>query len=148
MISLEVLRSFPYFAGVSHESLQAVAKIAEERHFEKGQTLFKDGDPSQGLYIVRHGQVDIVYGLAGGEARVVDTIVDGDLIGWSSLVEPYRSTATAIAREAGGAVWIEAKGIRSLCERDPVLGYHLLRALTGVLSRRLQGALIQLAAEG
>jgi len=146
MVSIETLRSFHYFAGVGNECLHAVAGIAEERHFKQGAILFKESDPSRGLYIVRQGQVDIVYRLRGGEGRVVDTVGGGDLIGWSSLVDPFRSTATAVARDAGSAVWIEATGIRTLCERDPTLGYHLLKALTEVLSRRLQGALVQLAA--
>lgn len=33
MVSIEVLRSFPYFAGVGGESLRAVAATAEERSF-------------------------------------------------------------------------------------------------------------------
>jgi CRP/FNR family transcriptional regulator, cyclic AMP receptor protein len=146
MVSIEMLRSCSYFAGVSNESLRAVAAFTEERHFIAGEVLFKEGDLSRGLYILRQGQVDIVYRLHGGEERVVDTVVAGDLIGWSSLVEPYRSTAIAVAREAGGAIWIAAAGIRDLCEKDHTLGYHLLKQLAGVLSRRLQGALVQLAA--
>jgi CRP-like cAMP-binding protein len=120
--------------------------MAEERDFRAGDILFKEGDLSRGLYILRQGQVDIVYRLHGGEERVVDTVVAGDLIGWSSLVEPHRSTATAMAREAGSAVWVAAAGIRDLCEKDTALGYHLMKQLTNILSRRLQGALVQLAA--
>ena len=96
MVSIEVLRSFPYFAGVSAESLKAVAAITEERAFPAGQPLFKEDDPARALYIVRAGQVDIVYQRHVDEGRVVDTVVAGDLIGWSSLVEPYRCTATAV----------------------------------------------------
>ena len=146
MVSIEILRSFPYFAGVNNETLKAVAAITEDRRFKAGEVLFKEGDPSRGLHILRQGQVDIIYRLHGGEERVVDTVVAGDLIGWSSLVEPYHSTAKAVAREAGEAVWIAAAGIRALCEKDHTLGYHLLKQLAGVLSRRLQGALVQIAA--
>lgn len=146
MISIEVLRSFPYFAGVSPESLKAVAAIAEERAFAAGQPLFKEGETAHALYIVRSGEVDIVYQRHVDEGRVVDTVVAGDLIGWSSLVEPHRCTATAVPRQAGRAVQIDAAGIRNLCERDHTLGYHLLKALAETLSHRLQGALVQLAA--
>ena len=148
MVSIEVLRSFPYFAGVSAESLKAVAAITEERAFSAGQPLFKEDDPARALYILREGQVDIVYQRHVGEGHVVDTVVAGDLIGWSSLVEPYRCTATAVPREAGRVVQIDAAGIRNLCEHDHTLGYHLLKELAGTLSRRLQGALVQLAAGG
>jgi CRP-like cAMP-binding protein len=148
MVSVEVLRSFPYFAGVSSASLKAVAEITEDRAFKTGEPLFTEGDPARALYILREGQVDIVYHVHVGGGRVVDTVVTGDLIGWSSLVEPYRCTATAVPRQAGRAVRIEAAGIRHLCERDHTLGYHLLKELAGTLSRRLRGALVQLAAGG
>ncbi|MGD8454355.1 MAG: cyclic nucleotide-binding domain-containing protein [Phycisphaerae bacterium] len=147
MVSIEVLRSFPYFAGVGAESLKAVAAITEERSLNVGEPLFAEGDEAPALFILRSGQVDIVYQAHIDEGRVVDTVVAGDLIGWSSLVAPYECTATAVPREPGTVVRIEARGIRELCERDHSLGYHLLKVLAGTLSRRLQGALVQLAAE-
>ena len=148
MVSIEVLRSFPYFAGVGADSLKAVAAAAEERPFKPGEPLFREGDIARALYILREGQVDIVYQLHEGEGRVVDTVVGGDLIGWSSVVEPYRCTATAVPRSFGRAVHIGAAAIRDLCDRDHTLGYHLLKELAATLSRRLQGALVQLAAGG
>jgi len=148
MVSIEVLRSFHYFAGVGGESLKAVAAAAEERPFKPGEPLFREGDLARALYILREGQIDIVYRLHEGEGRVVDTVVGGDLIGWSSVVEPYRCTATAVPRSFGRAVHIDAAAIRNLCDRDHTLGYHLLKELAATLSRRLQGALVQLAAGG
>jgi CRP/FNR family transcriptional regulator, cyclic AMP receptor protein len=148
MVSIEVLRSFPYFAGVSTDSLKAVAAVTEERAFAAGEPLFKEGDPARALYILRAGQIDIVYQRHSDEGRVVDTVVAGDLIGWSALVAPYCCTATAVPREPGRIVRIDAVGIRNLCDRDHTLGYHLLNALADTLSHRLQGALVQLAAGG
>jgi len=146
MVSVELLRSFPYFAGVGSESVKAVAAIADERDFQSGEALFREGDPARYLYILRQGQVDISYRLHGGKERVVDTVVGGELLGWSAVVEPHRSTATGVAREAGRAIYIDAAGIRRLCEQDPVLGYRLFTQVARMLSSRLQGARVQLAA--
>ncbi|MBK9126386.1 MAG: cyclic nucleotide-binding domain-containing protein [Phycisphaerales bacterium] len=146
MVSVEVLRSIPYFAGVGAESLRAVAAIADERDFPAGRPVFSEGEPAEALYILRAGEVDIVYQHNLDEGRVVDTVVAGDLIGWSALVQPHRCTATAIPRVASRAVRIDAGGIRNLCDLDHTLGYHLLRELAATLSHRLQGALVQLAA--
>jgi CRP/FNR family cyclic AMP-dependent transcriptional regulator len=148
MVSVEVLRSLPHFANVSTESLRAVAAIAEERDFKAGETLWREGAPVQWMYIVREGQIDVIYQLQGGRQCVVDTVVGGELTGWSAVVEPYRHTATCVAREAGRALCIEAAGIRGLCERDPMLGYRLLTQVARTLSSRLEGARLQLAAGG
>jgi CRP-like cAMP-binding protein len=146
MVSIEVLRTLPYFAGVSSDGLKTVAEIAEQHEFAAGETLFSEGEPASGIYIIRDGEIDINYGLAGEQVRTVDTVVGGDLIGWSAMVGPYLRTATAVARRPGHYVFIAADRIRDLCEQDQSLGYHILKHLTEVLSRRLQGALVQLAA--
>lgn len=146
MVSIEVLRSLPCFAGVSGESLKAVAAIAEEHDFKAGQTLWKEGDDVRWLYIVRQGEIDIIYDLQGGKQCVVDTVVGGEMTGWSAVVEPYRHTATCVARQPGRALCIQAADIRKLCDKDPQLGYHLLMQVARTLSNRLQGARLQLAA--
>jgi CRP-like cAMP-binding protein len=146
VLSIEVLRSLPYFAGVSAESLKQVAELSEERAFTAGEVLFREDDTAGEIYILRNGEIDIVYGVTRGDEKVVDTVVVGDLIGWSALVEPFNRTATAVARQAGTAVVIDGKGIQALCDRDQSLGYHLVSRLAETLSRRLQGALVQIAA--
>ena len=148
MISVESLRSLKFFAGVGADSLKAVSQIAEELTFEAGQMLFEEGQPSEYLYMVQQGEIDIVYKLQGGEECVVDTVIGGDLVGWSSLVEPFETTATATARSAGHAVRIHGPALRELCDQDTQLGYALMQHIADALSTRLQGALVQLAAAG
>jgi len=146
MVSVEVLRATPYFAAVSNERLRLVAAIAEERAFEAGDILFEETESATGILIVQEGEIDIVYALPDGKQCVVDTVVRGDLIGWSTLVEPFRRTATAAARTPANCIFIDAAGIRRLCEEDHTLGYRLMQKLAETLSRRLRGALVQIAA--
>jgi len=145
MISPEVLRRYPYFAGVSEESLKAVAMIADEKAVPAGTQLFSEGDPADSMNIVVHGEVDIQYVLGNGEHRTVDTLVDGDLLCWSALIEPYKMTANGIARKATHLVVIDAEKLRNLSAADPTLGYQLLTQVARLLARRLEGARVQLA---
>lgn len=148
MVSVEILRSSPYFGGVSVESLKAIAQIAEERPFAAGQTLFKEGDASSTLFFVQRGELDVIYTLHGGDEVVVDTVVGGDLIGWSALVEPHQTTATVVSRSNGQALCIDGPKLRQLCEQDHTLGHRLMTHIAETLSKRLQGARVQLAAAG
>lgn len=148
MVPTETLRSLSCFAGLSAESLKAVAAIAEERPFKAGQTLWREGDSVHCLYIVRQGEIDVIYHLQSGKQCVVDTVVGGELTGWSAVVEPYRHTATCVARTDGRGLCMEAGAIRALCEKDPSLGYNLLKQVARTLSSRLEGARMQLAASG
>lgn len=145
MISPEVLRRYPYFAAVGDETLKAVAMMAEERLVPAGTEMFGEGDPATAMNLITKGEVDIQYVLGNGEHRTVDTLVDGDLLGWSALVEPYKYTAHAIARKETQLVAINGEKLRALCAADPHLGYRLLTQIAKLLAHRLEGARVQLA---
>lgn len=148
MVPVETLRSLACLAGVPAESLKAIAAIAEERDFKAGEVLWHEGDPVHWMCVVRQGEIDVIYQLQSGRQCVVDTVVGGEITGWSAFVEPYRHTATCIARAAGRALRLDAAAMRGLCEKDHLLGYRLLMQVARTLSGRLESARLQLAATG
>lgn len=145
MISPELLRRYPYFADVREENLRQVAMISEEQTIPAGKVFFREGDKAEFLYIITEGEVDIDYTLGSGERRTVDTLVPGELVMWSSLVAPYRSTATGTTRKETKLIAIQADKLRELCEKEHDLGYRLLICITKLLATRLEGARVQLA---
>jgi len=145
MISPEVLRRYPYFAGISEDSLKRLAMIAEEKSVRAATTMFHDGDPADHLYVIVAGEVNIQYLLGNDELRTVDTLVEGDLLCWSALVEPYKVTAIGTTTKDTALVAIDAARLRKLCEQDPLVGYRLSNEVAKLLAHRLEGARIQLA---
>ena len=146
MISPEVLRRYPYFAKVADESLKSVAQIADEETVSAGTQMFSEGDPADSLNIIIQGEVEIQYILGSGERRTVDTLVDGDILGWSALIEPYKYTAVCTTKRDTRLVAIQAQKLRDLCGQDPMLGYRLTNQIAKLLANRLEGARVQLAA--
>jgi hypothetical protein len=61
MISPETLRRYPYFAGLSDETLKQIAMIAEEKSVPVGTSMFCEGDVVSALAVIVSGQVDIQY---------------------------------------------------------------------------------------
>ena len=145
MISPEKLRRYPYFAGVSGESLKAIAVVADEESVPSATTMFSEGDPAKKLYIIVKGQVDIQYTLGSGELRTVDTLVDGDLLVWSALVDPHKCTTVGTTAQDTQLIAIDAAKLNDLCDADPLLGYRLMSQVSKLLAHRLEGARIQLA---
>jgi CRP/FNR family cyclic AMP-dependent transcriptional regulator len=148
MISPERLRAYPYFAGASEESLRELAMATEELTFQEGQVLFREDQVADRLYILIRGEVDIQYELNTGEHRTVDTVVAGDVLVWSALVRPYRTTALAIARRTSEVIAVDSRELRELCERDRDLGFSLMTEIAQAASHRLEGARVQLATRG
>jgi len=145
MISPEVLRRYPYFADISEESLKQLAMIAEEKAIPANTVVFNEGDPAEYLSVILQGEVNIQYRLGTGELRTVDTLVAGDLLGWSALIEPYRYTAIATTTKPTQLARLEGAKLRKLCEEDPLLGYKLTTQIAKLLAHRLEGARVQLA---
>ncbi len=55
----ELLRAQPYFAVLDDDALSYLAERVVVRSYARGETVFSEGDPSEGLYIVVEGQVRI-----------------------------------------------------------------------------------------
>src|SRR6267142_1146535 len=88
-----VLRHVEIFQTLGEEEREAVASRLERRRFRGGETVFKEGDPSDGLYVVHSGEISVV-AEGGGGRRVLARLGAGECFGEMSLLtgEP-RSTS-------------------------------------------------------
>ncbi|MHB0957491.1 MAG: cyclic nucleotide-binding domain-containing protein [Pirellulaceae bacterium] len=145
MISPEILRRYPYFSAADDEGLRQLAMICEEVVVGAEAVMYREGDKADRLYILVDGEVDIQYTLGSGELRTVDTIVPGELLMWSALVEPYKSTAVVTVRANSRLIALDADKLRAYCAQDLKVANSVLLHLTKLLATRLEGARIQLA---
>lgn len=146
MISPERLRRYPHCAGAPDEMLKAVAMLAHERSFKAGDRLFEEGATATKLMFLDSGEVDIVYRLGDNRDVTVETLVEGDLMAWSAVLEPYRLTATGIGRKGGVVIEVEAEGLRRLCQENPFHGFVMMTQVAKTLRDRLNATRVQLAA--
>jgi CRP-like cAMP-binding protein len=145
MISPEILRRYPYFAAADDEGLRNLAMICDEITVAAGAVMYREGDKADKLYILTEGEVDIQYTLGSGELRTVDTVVPGELLMWSALVEPFKSTAVVTVRSHSKLIALDADKLRAFCVKDLKVANDVLLHLTKMLATRLEGARIQLA---
>ncbi|MCJ7511417.1 MAG: Crp/Fnr family transcriptional regulator [Anaerolineales bacterium] len=159
MISPETLRRYPYFAGLPEEALKQVAMLSEQRPFKAGEHLFEEsaaykagarlyekGQEAKELMILVSGEVDLVTELSGGKEAVVASLVPGDLMAESSMVEPYQLSVGGVATREGSLIVIDAVRLRNLCQSDPAVGYLVILQIARLLLDRLQSTQVQLAA--
>jgi len=148
MVSPELLRRFPFFADLTEDHLRGIAMIAEEVSYPARTIIFEEGSPARSLYLLLEGEVELLYS-GGGEGEVVNayvgSVVQGEVFGISTMVEPFRLTASARSEGAITAIQIEAAGLRAMCEVDQRLGYILMQHLAQALVERLHAARVQLA---
>ena len=140
----ELVAAAPAFAGMSAGHLELVAGCAQNRVFERDEYLMRDGDPADSFFLIRTGRVTLETHVPQRGAMAVETIDEGDLLGWSWLVPPYRVHFDARATGAVHAIHFDAACLREKCDRDPVLGYELMRRFIPVIVERLQATRIQM----
>ena len=81
---------------------------------------------------------------AGRGPVVIETLHDGDVVGWSWLFPPYRWQFDARALEPSRAIAFDGACLRGKCEADHELGYELMRRFAGSIIERLQATRLRL----
>lgn len=145
MISPEQLRRYSCFANVDESSLKKVAMISQEKAISAGDVLFREDEPADTLYVVVEGEMDLHYTLGSGELRSVDHLVGGDLMVWSSVLPPHKTTSLGKAATDVKLIAIDGPKLRSLMDDIPQLGHSLMHGVAEALASRLKGARAQLA---
>ena len=90
------------------------------------------------------GQVALETVVPGRGAVILQTLHDGELLGWSWLVPPYRTAFDARSIATTHVIAFDGACLRGKCEADPALGYDLLKLLSGVFVERLQDTRLRL----
>jgi CRP-like cAMP-binding protein len=149
MVSPELLRRYPFFAGLTDEELMAIAKIAGEESYPAGAVIFREGEMAARLYVLTSGSVELIYEIpttTGVTTSFVGSIAAGEPFGLSAFNEPYLLTATARADTPARVIEIKAADLRVLAENNCHLGYNVMKQIARALAERLTFARVQLAA--
>jgi CRP/FNR family cyclic AMP-dependent transcriptional regulator len=143
--SLEaLLADIPLFAGLDPARLELLAGCAGNVHFDAGVPLFREGDPADSFYVLRHGSVSIETFVPARGPVTIETVGAGEALGWSWLFAPYRWHFDARALTAVRATAFDGACLRAKCEADPALGYDLVGRFAQVLIERLQWTRLRL----
>jgi CRP/FNR family cyclic AMP-dependent transcriptional regulator len=139
-----VLRGHRFFAGLSPEYLALIAGCASNAVFPEGAFLFREGEPANTFFLLREGKVALEIAAPGRGALLVQTLTEGDVAGFSWLIEPHQWEFDGRAMERVHAVQMDGACLRGKCEADPRLGYELMRRFARLATLRLQATRLQL----
>jgi CRP-like cAMP-binding protein len=139
-----ILREHPFFAGFAPEHSKLVAGCARNHRFDAGAYLFREGEPANEFFLIRHGRVALEIVAPGQTPIVFATLGEGEIVGAAWLVPPYRWTFDARAIELVRAIGIDAACLRGKCEADHHLGYEMMKRFLPVFVKRLHSTQLQI----
>jgi len=148
MVSTELLRRYPLFAGQNHYMLEEIAMLSSEVTKAEGEWLFHENEEATRLYLVLDGAVALtvfVY-LNGMEQHLATShsLGKNEVVGWSSIVPPHQYKVGAKTVKDSRLLEIDAMPLRQLLDDNPEYGYHFLRQIAEVVSERFMLVNIQI----
>ncbi|RPH96410.1 cyclic nucleotide-binding domain-containing protein [candidate division KSB1 bacterium] len=139
-----LLAEHPLFQGMSSEHLKLLVGCAKNVRFNEGEIIFREDGEADVFYVVRKGMVALDAYLPGHGAVTLTTLTDGDTLGWSWLIPPYRWHFDARAVKMTLAIALDAKCLRTKCENDHELDRELLRRFVPIMVDRMEAVVMQL----
>ncbi len=137
-----ILKQHPFFKDLPSEYIDFIVGCTIHKVFKAGEVILKEGESADKFYLVRSGKVAIY--IAQPQEITIQTIGEGDILGWSWLIFPYRYRFSAKAVENTRVLALDGKCLREKCEKNSDLGYELLKRLVNIFTERLEATRIQL----
>src|SRR5512140_1761945 len=85
--SLAMLADVPVFSLLDRDERATLAALLESEHYSKGQTIFREGDAGDSLYVVLSGQVQVFTENTEGEKIVLSENENSDVFGEISMLD-------------------------------------------------------------
>lgn len=139
-----ILAEHPFLKGLELRYLKLIIGCASNVRFKAGQFLFHEGEEANKFYMIRQGKVAVEIRADKRSSIIVQTVGEGEVLGWSWLIPPYRWRFDARAVELTRAIALDGKCLRTKSEEDHDLGYELLKRFSDIIVERLDATRLQL----
>jgi CRP/FNR family cyclic AMP-dependent transcriptional regulator len=124
-----LLGSVPYFAHLDAATLEVVARGALKRSCAKGQTIFLEGEPCAGLWVVEKGRVRLLRLSTEGREQVVKLLGPGEFFNEVAVLDGGPNPVSAMAAMESTLWVIERNTMLDLLERYPALAAGVIENL-------------------
>ena len=154
MISIELLRRYPFFAGFTREQIDDLARVAEEESVLAGHQFIFEGERLTNFYLVLEGTVGITIKVPDKEFEqsltrqitnnlitrdvTVSTVGEGEIFGCSAIVPPNRSTAYVISLTPCRVLIFDYQELQPIIDEDCCFGHLLTMKTAQIIRNRLR----------
>jgi CRP-like cAMP-binding protein/di/tricarboxylate transporter len=126
----EALAATPLFAGLSPVEIARMVPELEEHAYEAGQAVFRQGDPADGLYLVRSGAATVTVEHGEGGSEIVATLEAPSYLGEMGLLSDEPRSANVIALTPLALWKLPRARFDALVEQHPRLPLQLAAEVT------------------
>jgi CRP/FNR family cyclic AMP-dependent transcriptional regulator len=136
---LQLLSEHPLFRDLEQIERGELAAMMQEKKYDAGTEIFREGDPGGELFILAGGSVEVQKQRSHGSGRVVIARFDrGGVIGEMSLVDKMSRSASVCSVQPTRAWVLSQESFDELLVSKPELSVKVLKGLAMLLSQRLR----------
>ncbi|MGA7770641.1 MAG: cyclic nucleotide-binding domain-containing protein [Candidatus Sulfotelmatobacter sp.] len=135
-----IIAENPFCKDLETYYIDLLTSCASNIRIEKDFYLFREGGEANHFYLIREGKAALEARAPARPPLIVETVSEGEMLGWSWLVPPYRWRFSARAVEPVRAIAVDGKCLRTKCEKNPHLGYELLKRTVEIVGQRLEAS--------
>ncbi|MBU2509802.1 cyclic nucleotide-binding domain-containing protein [bacterium] len=139
MQDINYLKAINILKPFDHSILEKISDIASVESFQKGDFLYKEGDPAVKLFSIIEGKVGIEVQKSSSSTYRVEDLCQGNTTGISSLVdddEKKHLFSAHVLAPTKTLVW-RAEDLEKLFETNPKIGFTFMKRIAKILKRRL-----------
>lgn len=103
--------------------------------FGAGETIFKQGDEAELVYIVKSGLIDIVL-----NGEILETLIGGEIFGEMALVDSSPRSASAVSRTDSTLVALDQDAFERYVHATPHFAVQMLKITTDRLRKMMSVA--------
>jgi CRP-like cAMP-binding protein len=140
---METDRAFRVLCELEPRQLRMLIPLADDKHFATGDIIFSSGEKSLFLHLIVSGDVALE-AVSDRHTVGVQTLRAGDAMGWSALTSDGITHFQARALTPVATIAFAGDSLRAACERDPAMGYALMKRLMELATERLDAMRLRL----
>jgi len=138
MVSIKELKKQVLFEDISDREMEKLAKVIKELSLKKDELLFKEGDDTKGIYMIRSGKVEITKVTSDGWKQTLAVLSTGNFFGELSIIEKRKHEANAVAIENTELLKLPKEEFEKLEKEDVVLASQILKKLVLIMCKNLR----------
>lgn len=134
----QLIGAVPLFSSLADNDRDALSAAFVRQSYDRGDTVFRQGDLGAHLYLVESGRIKITTLAPDGREAFVAIIGPGQVFGELSLFVEQQRTADARAMEPTILHGLAHVDFRPYVGSHPEVAWELLRVLVGMIRRQDQ----------
>jgi CRP/FNR family cyclic AMP-dependent transcriptional regulator len=139
-----ILAAHPFLAGLEARHLQEIAPCASRTSFSGGQFLCRAEEEARQFFLINHGRVAVEIFSARRGAVTIQTLGEGEVLGWLWFDKPYHWHFDARALDLTRVTVLEVQCLLGKCETNHELGYELMKRYAHTLAVQFRVSKLQL----